>query len=260
MKPADSTTGPSRSRTPPPPGPEGKSAPDWGGPHWLLAIAAVAAAAGLLLLAYHWVGSPPIEVFLERGSLEAFLERQGARAPLVFLLLQVIQVVLAPIPGHLLGVVSGMLFGLWWGTLYTSLGVGVGSAIVLILARLVGRPLVERLAPASGLARVDRWAAHRGPLFFFLVFMLPFLPDDLACLALGLSGLPLVPMFLVILIARLPGHFLAAWVGANATGLPLIGWILITLFAVAGTMVYWRHRRQIEHWLLARVEGVEKRR
>lgn len=225
--------------------------------YWLLGAAVAAVAAGLLLLAYRWAGSPPIEIFLDRESLEAFLERQGPRAPLAFLLLQAVQVVLAPIPGHLLGVVSGMIFGLWQGTLYTSLGVGAGAAIILVLARLLGRPVVERLAPASGLDRVDRWAARRGPLFFFLFFMLPFLPDDLACLALGLSRLPLAPMFLLILLARLPGHFVAAWFGATATRLPLAGWVVIILFAVAATLLYWRHRRQVEHWLLARIEGLD---
>jgi uncharacterized membrane protein YdjX (TVP38/TMEM64 family) len=168
-----------------------------------------------------------------------------------------LQVVLAPIPGHLLGVVSGLAFGLWRGTLYTVLGVGFGSALVLGLARWLGRPAVERLAPDGALRRVDQWAARRGPLFFFLVFLFPFLPDDLACLAVGISPLPLIPMFLLILAARLPGHFAAAWIGATATRLPVLGWILIGLLAVLLLLAYWRYRRVVERWLLRHAEGID---
>jgi len=188
-------------------------------------------------------------------AVREFLAGQGARAPLLFVALQALQVVAAPIPGHFLGVAAGLLFGLWRGTLFSATGVALGSAIVLLIARLFGRPWVRRLLAGDALDRVDHWAARRGPLFFFLIFLLPFLPDDLACFAVGLSPLPLVPMWGLILVARLPGHFLAAWVGTTAgTRTPLAGWGLIFLLAAVLFIVYLRHRARVERWLLARVD------
>ncbi len=197
-------------------------------------------------------------LFQSRESLEAFLIAQGGRAPIALMGLQFLQVVLAPIPGHLLSVVSGLAFGLWKGTLYTVVGVASGCAVVLVVARWLGRPAVERWAPRPALVRIDTWAARRGPLFFFLFFLLPFLPDDLACFAVGLSNLPLVPMFLLIVVARLPGHFASAWLGATATGLPLLGWILIIAMAAAVLALYWRNREAVERWLIARIEGPDR--
>jgi uncharacterized membrane protein YdjX (TVP38/TMEM64 family) len=198
-------------------------------------------------------------VFSDRESLVAFLDRQGPRAPLALMGLQIGQVVLAPIPGHVLALVSGAVFGPWRGTLYTAVGVGLGSALAMGLARLAGRPLVARLAPRGAMASVDRWAARRGPVFFFLFFMLPFLPDDLACFALGLSSLPFLPMLGLVVVARLPGHFASAWIGATATHLSWALWIALAALAGLVFAVAWRSRHVIEAWMLARIERVEGR-
>ncbi len=222
---------------------------------WLtLGAIAAAAAAGAWVL--RWVAPA---VFSDRASLITFLAKQGPWAPLAFMALQVGQVVLAPIPGHVLGIVSGAAFGPWRGTLFTALGVALGSAIAMLLARLAGRPLVERLIPRRAIASVDRWAARRGPLFFFLFFMLPFMPDDIACFALGLSSLPILPMLGLVVAARLPGHFISAWIGATATQLSWALWI--ALAAAAGLLfaLCWRHREAIEIWMLARVERIGDR-
>jgi uncharacterized membrane protein YdjX (TVP38/TMEM64 family) len=217
----------------------------------LLALAAAtgAAVAGAVLL--HAVAPP---IFLDRDSLLAFLERQGPWAPLALMGLQAAQVVLAPIPGHLLGVVSGYAFGPWLGAAYTAAGVGAGSAAVMGLSRALGRPLVERLAPRSAIDRIDRLAARRGPVFFLLFFFVPFVPDDLACFAVGLSSLPLIPMVALVIAARLPGHLVAAWIGHSATRLPWAGWIALAALGGLLFALYWRYRGPIEAWMLARIE------
>jgi len=214
-------------------------------------------AAGALLL---WSDRLPLEIFRDRAALQAFLDRHGARAPLALMALQAAQVIVAPIPGHFLAVAAGMLFGPWLGTLYTVIGVGAGSALALVLARLAGRPLVSRLVPAAQLAQVDRWAAGRAPVFFFLFFLVPFLPDDLACFAAALSPLPLRLLLGIIVVARLPGHFASAWIGATATRIPLAGWVAIAALALALTAIYWRRRRALERWLLERIERRAARR
>lgn len=227
---------------------------------WIVPAAIGGALIGLAVLVYWAFRACAPEVYLSRESLLDLLARQDSRAPIALMALQAAQVILAPIPGHLLGVVSGLAFGLWWGTLYTALGVGAGSAIILGLSRWLGRPLAERFVPGKTLASVDRWAARSGPVFFFLFFMLPFLPDDLACFAVGLSTLPILPMLALIIFARLPGHFVAAWVGATARQPPLWGWIGIVIFAALVFVLYWRHRHKIEAWLLVRLEQAEERR
>lgn len=217
----------------------------WAG---LAALVTLGAATVLLL------GLPIATLFQNRGSLHGFLEAQGLWGPLILMALQVAQVIAAPVPGHLLAVVGGALYGPWRGTAYAALGVGLGSAIVLWLTRRLGRPLVARWVPPAALQRIDRWSARRGPLFFFLFFLLPFLPDDLACFAAGMSALPLLPMLGLIVLARLPGHFLSAWLGAHAAHVPPVGWIGILVLAGLLLGLYLWRREAIETWLLARLE------
>ena len=216
---------------------------------------------GLILVAATiWVFRAPLAaIFREREVLHAYLNRYGAWAPVVFMALQAAQVILAPIPGHILAVMAGTLFGPWRGTAYSALGVGAGCAIVLTLSRLCGRPLVRRLLSPGALQRVDGWTARHGPVFFFLFFLFPFLPDDLACFAVGLSPLPLLPMLALIVLARLPSHFASAWIGATAHRLPPAAWAVILALLGVLLVVYARHRLAIERWLMQRLERADRK-
>jgi uncharacterized membrane protein YdjX (TVP38/TMEM64 family) len=221
----------------------------------LVALIVVLAAGGVWL-----VRAPLAGIFRDPASLHGALRRHGPWAPVVFMALQAAQVIVAPIPGHVLTLASGALFGPWRGAAYSALGVGVGTAIVLVLSRFVGRPWIRRVLPASATARVDGWATRHGPVFFFLFFMAPFLPDDLACFAVGLSPLPLLPMLGLIVLARLPGHIVSAWIGATARHLSWSGWVAILAPTMILLILYLRHRRRIEAWLVRRIESLDRRR
>jgi uncharacterized membrane protein YdjX (TVP38/TMEM64 family) len=150
------------------------------------------------------------------------------------IVLQAAQVLLAPIPGQGVGAASGYLFGACWGTVYSLAGTIVGSFVAITLARRYGRPMVERLISRETLQSLDARASQRGLLFFALVFLLPFLPDDVACFVAGLSSIPIPALMLAVLAGRTPGVLVSAWVGANAASL---GSGEITLVVIAGVAV-----------------------
>ncbi len=140
--------------------------------------------------------------------------------PFALILLQVLQVFLAPIPGQILGAAGGYIFGPWLGTLYSMAGVFLGSTLAVTLTRKFGRPLVERLVDKETLARADRLAERAGLWFFFIAFLLPFFPDDALCFLAGLSPIPLPWLLAVIILGRLPGVAASAFVGAGISRLP----------------------------------------
>ena len=80
---------------------------------------------------------------MDRDRLLSLIERRRAYAVFIFLGLQVIQVIVAILPGEITGFAGGILFGPLWGTVLSTLGLALGSWIAFNLARLVGRPLVE---------------------------------------------------------------------------------------------------------------------
>jgi uncharacterized membrane protein YdjX (TVP38/TMEM64 family) len=170
--------------------------------------------------------------------------------------LQVVQVLLGPVPGQVLGLVSGYLFGVVWGTFYSVVGNALGTLIAVTLARAYGRPLVERLVSVSTLARVDAGTKRRGLLFFFLVFLLPFVPDDLICLAAGLTRIPIPALILATLAGRSPGIWVSCWLGANAGALTSTDWAFIVLASALMAVILFRYGPQLQDRALRFTERV----
>lgn len=140
--------------------------------------------------------------------------------PFILILLQALQVFLAPVPGQFLGAAGGYIFGPWLGTIYSMIGTVLGSILAITLARKFGRPLVERFVAKETLARVDELTAKAGIWFFFIAFLLPFFPDDALCFLAGLSSIPIPWLLAAIIIGRLPGVAASAFLGAGISRLP----------------------------------------
>ncbi len=156
-----------------------------------------------------------------RESLLSLFDAYGNARTYLFLLMQILEVLLAPIPAPLLGLLGGALFGFWHGLLLSVLGITIGSAIAMGSSRVLGEAVVRRFVPSPLLARFDHLAGANGMWSFFLIFLLPVFPDDAVCFMAGLTRLPLHRLLLVSTLGRLPGiavlTFVAAGVGGGTT-------------------------------------------
>ncbi|MGB9775030.1 MAG: TVP38/TMEM64 family protein, partial [Anaerolineae bacterium] len=205
----------------------------------------------LLLLGVGAVAGPVLRHWLtDQEALRSWVVALGPWGPLGSVLLNAGQVLLAPVPGQIFALVNGYLYGVLRGTLYSWLGVQLGSALAMGLGRWLGRPLVERLVGAARMERWDRLARQQGPTFFLLVFLLPLLPDDLACFVIGLSPLSIPYMLLLAGVGRLPGLLVASWVGANAARPPASVWALLVGGGLALAYLFGRYRERVEDALL----------
>ena len=203
---------------------------------WIVGVAVLVVVA---VVVWRW-GPRAWTLARDRAALQAWIASFGVWAPLVSIALNAAQVIAAPVPGQVIGLANGYLFGVWWGTVYSWAGVMLGTGAVLVLTRWLGRPFVVRLVQSDQLGKLDRLVARRGALFFFLIFLLPFAPDDLTCFAIGLTDLRISQMMVLIGIGRLPGLIIASWVGANAGSLSLAGWSVLIACACALALAYLR--------------------
>jgi uncharacterized membrane protein YdjX (TVP38/TMEM64 family) len=208
---------------------------------WFLILLALA----LVLAAIYW-GWPWLSLFSDQDALRSWVASFGAWGPLVIISLHLAQVLAAPIPGQAVDAASGYLFGVGLGTLYSVIGAGGSSLIAFALARRFGRPLVERLVSPQALDRLDDLGQRRGPALFFLIWLFPLSPDDMACYAAGLTPMPWRQMVVLVLLGRLPGLFTANWVGANAARLSPGMWVALILGVAALGLGFWRWGEQLE--------------
>jgi uncharacterized membrane protein YdjX (TVP38/TMEM64 family) len=201
--------------------------------------------AGLLV----W-GRPVYDVISDQEHIRSWVEGFGSLGPAVLIVLEMAQSVLAPIPGQAMDAASGYLFGPWLGTLYAMLGIGLGSLLSFSLAKRFGRPWLVRVINPQTMARLDDLARHGGALFFFLVWLFPFAPDDLACLAAGLTPMPLRQFLLLMVLGRLPGIVIATWIGANAAQIRPGWWGVLIALASIVALVVWRWGERLQSGVL----------
>ena len=140
--------------------------------------------------------------------MRSYVRGFGRWAPFVLVVLQATQVVVAPIPGQVLAVVAGYLFGPWWGTLYNMIGITIGSTIAFWLSRRFGRTYVERMVDDDALATFDAFVERHGLISLFVLFLIPGLPDDALCFVGGLTPIPLWKLVLIAVVGRAPAFFL----------------------------------------------------
>lgn len=221
---------------------------------WFAAAFVVAVAT---LVALSW--DVCVQAFESPESLRRALLAYGDLAPLVSVFLSAAQVVVAPIPGQLVGVANGYLYGVSWGLAASMSGLAIGSWVAMLLGRSLGRPLVERLVPARTLARLDAIPPRRAELVFFLIFLLPALPDDVACFAIGLSpALSLPRMLVVTVLGRLPGTLAACFLGAYADELPLAWLIGVVATCAALGLGLVRYGDRIEDAVVGRLRRIDR--
>jgi len=165
-------------------------------------------------IAYLLYASNLFDLFVNRRHLVSFIKEHRAYATLLFIGLQALQVVAAPVPGEVTGFAGGIIFGPVWGVVYSSIGLTIGSWIAFMLARLLGRPLVERMVSMETIQRYDYVMKHKGLLLAFLMFLIPGFPKDFLCYLLGLGHMRQRDFLLISATGRLLGTVLLTMGGA----------------------------------------------
>jgi len=200
--------------------------------------------AALLIVAALLWGQPLLELLGDQKKAEAFIVSMGIFGPLVFILLQVLQVVVAPIPGQVSGLIGGYLFGVTLGTVYSLIGATIGFFIVFMLARKLGRPFVERFFKKEHIEKFDYITKSKGTLALFIIFLLPAFPDDLICYLAGLTSIPIRKLLLVSIAGRLPGYLILSMTGSGLSSYENMNRIIIMLAAVliVFALAFWQRK------------------
>ena len=189
-----------------------------------------------------WLGEPFGLMLARAGNLRDWILTFGAMAPVVYIGVFSLQILIAPLPGQFLGVMGGYLFGVLLGSLYSILGLTMGAGLAIWLARRFGRPLLERFFDPLQISLWEKKMRTRSGFTWWLLFLFPV--PDVIFYAAGLSSTSLRTLIIALLAGRGLGLFLANTMGHwTATSSPewVIGqWVVVGLMAA---FIYLYQRR-----------------
>ena len=194
-------------------------------------------------------------------NAQDWITQYGLWAPVVYIAVQVFQVVVFVVPGDVVQIAGGYLFGVFGGLLYSMIGIAIGSAIDFTVARLLGRTFVEGVFGEARVAAFDRVSeSPRARTGFLLLFVIPGIPKDVLVYFAGISTLKFPSFLLVTMAGRLPGILGSAIIGDSAAQerwflSAFVFGIAVVLFALG--VIF---RKRLQGWVDAFLERRAARR
>ncbi|MBQ5951501.1 MAG: TVP38/TMEM64 family protein [Lachnospiraceae bacterium] len=155
--------------------------------------------------------------FTDREAIDAVLKKAGPWAPILFLLVHLIQIVVPVVPGGACLTAGVIFFGPVWGFIYNMIGICAGSTIAFLLARKLGKPFIENFAEPEQIAKYEekfRQGEKKYTLFFAVAILIPFMPDDLLCMIAGASPMKFRHFVLILLFCKIPSILVYSLGGA----------------------------------------------
>lgn len=189
-----------------------------------------------------------VRYFVDRQLLTHFISEHRAYAAVIFIGLQILQVIAAPLPGEVTGFVGGLFFGTLGGILYSTIGLTLGSWFAFLLARMAGRPLVEKIVNPETVRRYDYVMKHKGLFLAFLMFLIPGFPKDILCYILGLGHMGHRDFLMVSTSGRLLGTVLLTLEGELFRNKRYAAFFTVLGISIAVILLVMVYRAAIERW------------
>jgi len=193
-----------------------------------------------------------VRLYEDKHFLKQTLREWGILAPVLFMMLQALQVIISPIPGEATGFLGGYLFGEWLGLFYSTIGLTFGSVVSFLVGRWLGVHYVRNLVSKETWNKLGFIVEAEGAILCFIIYLIPGLPKDIICYIFGISPMPLWLFTVVSSLGRIPGTWWLSASGAHtATGdYRLVILVSAVFAAIALPLYYYRHR--LVAWLQGR--------
>jgi len=173
---------------------------------------------------------------LNAATLVQWVNSFGPAGPLVFMAVYALATVLF-LPGSVISLAGGALFGPVWGTLYNLTGATLGATLAFLVARYLAAAWAERLS-SGRIGQIQQGVAEEGWRFVAFVRLVPLFPFNALNYALGLTRIRLWPYLLTSYLCMLPGAIAYTYLGyagreavAGGEGLIRKGLLAIGLLA-----------------------------
>jgi uncharacterized membrane protein YdjX (TVP38/TMEM64 family) len=185
-----------------------------------------------------------IRLYRDKHFLKDTVAAWGWMAPLVFILIQALQVIISPIPGEITGPVGGALFGTLWGLIYSTIGLTIGTLACFGAGRRWGEPLVRPWLSEHHWNRMNFVIEAEGAILCLILYLIPGFPKDIVSYLFGISPMPFWLFAAVSTIGRVPGTWISSYFGAHVAEQQYIYAVafLAIVLAICLPVYYYRER------------------
>lgn len=176
------------------------------------------------------------------NGLKTYIKSFGLMAPFVFILIFVLSTVLF-VPGLPITVLSGILFGAFWGTVYVVIGSTIGVSLAFLIGRYLGRDIVKNMVDKNEkMSCLDNYIKEQSNTILIISRLVPIFPFNLQNYAYGITNIKFSTYFWYSLIFMVPGTFIYTCFGALAyssiaiekiivySGMLLLGLCILIIF------------------------------
>ena len=159
---------------------------------------------GLILTAGFMYWAWKQGILTSQENMQKFIMGFGTAAGIIFVLIQIIQVIIPVIPGGVSCVAGVIVFGAGMGFVYNYVGICIGSILVFLIAKRYGRPLMVKMFDKKLIDKYESWTEKNGRFtkLFALAIFLPVAPDDFLCYLAGTTRMKLKTFTAVILLGK----------------------------------------------------------
>ena len=198
------------------------------------------------------------DLYQDHQEFKKTISSYGAYAPLAFILLQVLQIVIAPIPGGAVEFLGGVLFGVKAGFIYSMIGLTLGSWLAFSLARIFEKVAVEKFVSKQTRKKFDYLVEHQGAILSFILFLIPGFPKDALCYILGLTPMHLGIFLTISTIGRIPGTLMATLQGAKAFEHQYVLFLILLGLSTLVIIIFYIYHEEIHNWVKKLKESARK--
>ncbi len=170
----------------------------------------------------------------DEEAFEAYLKRSGSWMSVVFIVIQFLQVVILPIPSTVTVVAGAALFNPLRGSIFSLIGIMLGSLCAFLIGRYAGARAVAWLVGKDTLEKWMKKIEGKDKLLLTAMFVLPVFPDDVLCFVAGLSSMSVWYFLTVIFISRVLAVFITSY---SITLIPFDTWWGLLIWGIFGLLV-----------------------
>lgn len=176
--------------------------------------------------------APKIKEYISFENIRTIVGKNKVLSVLIFILMQILQIVIFIIPGDVINATGGFLFNLIYGSILSFIGVVIGSITVFYISRFLGYGFINKFVKKEKLDKiVSFFESNTGFISLFIFCNLPFVPKDVLMYGAGLTPLKPFKTLSIYCLSRIPGIIIWNSMGANLYNQSILG-IIITLIAL----------------------------